>query len=141
MPWKWFFFLNNFSSFKYCNGLSILRINESWGSIYLTATHFFPSWIILWVCKISEFTLLKQILQFMIWSHFYVSSEIFFHTPDQSCVKDDLSFLYMYPIYYQIYIKIFRSPESLRWPIAMGWRLSSCGRALTSSPQKLLGQS
>ena len=102
---KMIFFLNNFNSFKYCNGLSILRINESWGSIYLTATHFFPSWIILWVCKISEFTLLKQILQFITWCHFYVSSEIFFYTPDQSCFKDDLSFLY--PIYYQIYIKIF----------------------------------
>ena len=35
---------------------------------------------------------------------------------------------------------VFRSPESLRWPIAMGWRPSSCvvRRALTSSPQKLL---
>ena len=40
-------------------------------------------------------------------------------------------------------IKFFRSPESLRWPIAMGWHPSSCvvHRALTSSPQKLLGQS
>ena len=30
---------------------------------------------------------------------------------------------------------LFRSPESLRWPIAMGWRLSSCvvRRPLTSS--------
>ena len=38
---------------------------------------------------------------------------------------------------------VLRSPESLRWPIAMGWRLSSsimrC--ALTSSSQELLGQS
>ena len=37
---------------------------------------------------------------------------------------------------------IFRSPESLRWPIAMGWHLllSVVHRALTSS-QELLGQS
>ena len=42
-----------------------------------------------------------------------------------------------YPLHF------FRSPESLRWPIAMGWRPSSCGvrRPLTSSSQELLGQS
>ena len=39
--------------------------------------------------------------------------------------------------------KFFRSPESLRWPIAMGWRPSSCvvRRPLTSSSQELLSQS
>ena len=56
----------------------------------------------------------------------------------------------IYP-YIWIYLTcIFRSPESLRWPIAMGWRPSSCvvrraswvvRRALTFSYQELQGQS
>ena len=36
-------------------------------------------------------------------------------------------------IFYSLHDMIFRSPESLRWPIAMGWRPSSCVVSRASS--------
>ena len=108
---KMIFFLNNFNSFKYCNGLSILRINESWGSIYLTATHFFPSWIMSMQNQ-RIYSLKTDTTIHMTWCHFYVSSEIFFYTPDQSCFKDDLfciSFIIKYTLRF-----LLQSPHPMK---------------------------
>ena len=93
----------------------------------------------IWCYKFSlSFSIIRHCCRWAIWS---LGLLLFFLVIYLPCIKIWI-FLMLHNLI-QMGLKFFRSPESLKWPIAMGWHPSSCvvHRALTSSPRKLLGQS